>query len=826
MVSTGNIQPVKIEDEMQNAYLDYAMSVIVSRALPDVRDGLKPVHRRILYAMHELGMTPNSPHRKCARIVGEVLGKFHPHGDGPVYDSLVRMAQNFSLRYPLIDGQGNFGSIDDDPPAAMRYTEARLAPIAQEMLANIEQDTVPFAPNFDDSIQEPRVLPTKLPNLLVNGTTGIAVGMTTSIPPHNLGEICDALMYMIDHAELNDEGNLIPGVTVDELLKLVKGPDFPTAATVKGVQGIREAFETGYGRVTLEAKTEMEEDKSGRSNIIVKELPYMLNKASLVEKIALLIKEKKVEGMAEVRDESNREGIRIVIGLSRTAQKDRVLNNLFKHTPLRTAIFYNMVALVDGQPRVLPLGESLYEFIKFRQTVIVNKSIFELKKAKDRAHILEGLRVALSNLEAVIDLIRKSADVEQAREQLKAKYDLSPEQAQAILDMQLRRIASLEQEKIETEYANLQKLIVELESIISSPQKVLSAIKDETQSLKERYKSKRRTIINTEEAKVYTDEELIPNRDVVVTLSNRDYLKSIPLDNQRLQRRGGRGSRGQVVREDDSVQHLIIADTHDRLLFFTKSGRVYVRKCWEVRMDDSKATRGVPIINVINIDQNERISAMLAVPNIQADRELVLATKLGQTKRMALKRFANIRSNGLIAINLKDKDELVSVKLAHSSDDVIIISRNGQGIRFPVAQMMQRSRTASTTRGIRLVNNDSVISMDIAVDEAHILTLSEQGFGKLTPVSSYPVHNRGGQGVRAFRITDKTGPLAAAEIVSNTSELIVGSAKAMVIRVALSEIPSLGRQTSGVMVMRKLGTGDRVVSVACLTDRANEDATS
>ena len=819
MVSTGNIQPVKIEEEMQNAYLDYAMSVIVSRALPDVRDGLKPVHRRILYAMHELGMAPNTPHRKCARIVGEVLGKFHPHGDGPVYDSLVRMAQDFSLRYPLIDGQGNFGSIDDDPPAAMRYTEARLAPIAQEMLANIEQETVPFTPNFDDSLQEPTVLPTKLPNLLVNGSTGIAVGMTTSIPPHNLGEICDALIYIIENSNLDDQGNLIPVVSVDELMKLVKGPDFPTAATIKGVQGIREAYETGYGRVTLEAKTEIEEDKSGRTQIIVKELPYMLNKASLVEKIALLIKDRKIEGISEVRDESNREGIRIVVGLTRTAQQDRVLNNLFKHTSLRTAIFYNMVALVGGQPKILPLQESLHEFIKFRQTVIVNKSLFELRKARDRSHILTGLRVALSNLDEVIALIRNATDVQQAREKLEQKYDLTSVQSQAILDMQLRRIASLEREKIETEFTNLQKQIKELELVISDPGKVLNVIKDETQSIKERYKSKRRTRINKEEANIYTDEELIPNRDVVVTLSNRDYLKCIPLDNQRLQRRGGRGSRGQVVREDDAVQHLLIADTHDKLLFFTKSGKVFMRKCWELRLDDSKATRGVPIINVINIDQSEQISAILVVPNLQVNMELVLATKLGQTKRMALKRFVNIRSNGLIAINLKEKDELISVKLASSSDDVIIISKNGQGIRFPVSQMMQRSRTASTTRGIRLVNNDAVISMDIAVDDAHVLTLSEQGFGKLTPVSSYPVHNRGGQGVRAFRITDKTGPLAAAEIVANCKELIVGSAKAMVIRVALSEIPSLGRQTSGVMVMRKLGANDRVVSVACLSDK-------
>ena len=819
MVLAGNVRPIKIEEEMQSAYLDYAMSVIVSRALPDVRDGLKPVHRRILYAINELGFRPNTAHRKCARIVGEVLGKYHPHGDAPVYDALVRMAQDFSLRYPLIDGQGNFGSVDNDPPAAMRYTEARLARIAEEVLVDIDRDTVDFTPNFDGSMQEPQVLPSRIPQLLVNGSSGIAVGMTTSIPPHNLREICDAIFYLIDHSSDSSDGTFHSDATVDDLMKIVQGPDFPTAAIIKGREGIRSAYANGYGRITVEARATIQEmQHSGRYQIIITELPYMLNKATLVEKIADLAKEGKIPGISEVRDESSREGMRVVVELQRGAQGERVLNNLYKHTAMRSAFFFNMVALVERQPRVLNLRQLLQQFITFRQTVLTRRGQYDLKKAQERAHILEGLRTALAHLEEVIQLIRNARDAEAARIALMERYDLSEPQTQAILDMPLRRIAALEQRKIQEEYSDLQKRIAHLEALLTDPKKLLALLKEETKKLREEYGDQRRTEIHEEEAIDFAKEDLIPHQDIVVTLSNRDYVKCLPLDTHRLQRRGGRGSRGQVVREGDAVQHLLLADTHDLLLFFTNRGRVYAQRCFELPPDTSKATRGVPVVNIINIGQSERISALVAIPNLSQDSHLILATKEGQVKRMPLASLSNIRRNGLTAINLKQQDELVAVRLAQEEDDIIMVTHKGQGIRFPASQLALRSRQASTVRGIRIAPDDQVIAMDIALSNAHILTLSQRGFGKLTPIASYPVHNRGGQGVRAFRITEKSGDVAAAHIVAECQEIIVGSAKAIVIRTPLTEIPSLGRNTQGVMVMRKLAPDDRVVSVACLNE--------
>ena len=818
----GNVRPIKIEEEMRSSYLDYAMSVIVSRALPDVRDGLKPVHRRILFAMHELGLRPNSAYKKSARIVGEVMGKYHPHGDSPIYDALVRMAQDFALRYPLIKGQGNFGSVDGDPPAAMRYTEARLASIAEELLVDIERDTVDTTPNFDDSLEEPVVLPARLPNLLVNGASGIAVGMATNIPPHNLREVCDAIGYIIDHATLDTGGVLHSDVTADDLMAFVRGPDFPTAGIIRGQEGIRTACYSGHGRVVVEARSTIEEIKSGRRQIVVTELPYQVNKAALVQKIAQLIKERKLEGASEVRDESDREGLRMVVELHRGAQPEYVLNNLYKHTPLRSPFFINMLALVDGQPQVLGLKGLLQHFIDFRREVIRRRSQYELRRARDRAHILEGLRLALAYLDEVIRLIRNAQDVEEARTQLQSRYGLTEPQAQAILDMQLRRLAALEREKLEQEYQDLQRRIGELDALLADPYKVLALVKEETQKLRKDHGNARKTEIQKAAAEEYSKEALTPHEDVVVTLSNRDYIKRIPLETYRLQHRGGRGSRGQEIRDGDAVQHLLLADTHDVLMFFTSRGRVYAQRCFELPADTSKATRGIPVVNVVNISERERVSALVAVPALEANGErfIVLATRRGQVKRMPLSALSNIRSNGLNAMGLRQNDTLASVRLAGANDDIIMVTAKGQSVRFPASQITVHSRQAGGIKGIKLLPGDRVIAMEVAVPGAHLLTLSERGYGKLTPVASYPLQNRGGQGARAFRITEKTGDVAAAQIVVNCEALIVGSARGMVVRTPLTEIPSLGRQTQGVMVIRKLTANDHVVSVACLNERA------
>ncbi|MBI2873122.1 MAG: DNA gyrase subunit A [Chloroflexi bacterium] len=812
----GNIRPVKIEEEMRSSYLDYAMSVIVSRALPDVRDGLKPVHRRILYAMHEMGVGPNSPYRKSARIVGEVMGKYHPHGDAPVYESLVRMAQHFSMRYPLVDGQGNFGSVDDDPPAAMRYTEARLARISQEMLVDIERETVAFTPNFDDSLQEPTVLPARLPSLLVNGATGIAVGMTTSVPPHNLREVCDATCHLIDHSE----------ATVEELMAFIKGPDFPTAGIVRGMGGVREAYYTGRGRLTVEARYDIQEGRRGeRQRIVITEIPYQVIKSALVEKIAQLAKDKVVQGIAEVRDESDREGLRVVVELSRGAQGEYVVNNLLKHTAMRSTFFVNMLALVDGQPRVVGLKSYLNHYIDFRRTVVRRRSEYDLKKAQERAHVLEGLRVALANLDAVVQLIRNARDVETARTGLMQQFGLTEVQAQAILDMQLRRLAALEREKIEEEYRELREKIAGLEALLADPQKVLAVVKEETQKLREDFGDDRRTEIVADEATDPTLEERTPHEDVVVTLSNRGYVKRIPFATYRLQHRGGKGSRGQETREGDAIRQLLLADTHDTLLFFTTRGRVYAQRCFHLQADTSKSTRGTPLINVINIPETDQVNAVVAVPSLSGSYYLALATRRGEVKRLNLSDLANIRSNGLNAMDLAGGDELVSARLCQESDDLIILTRMGQGVRFPVRQLTVRSRQAGGVRGIRLDKGDQVIAMDVVVRGAKLLLLTELGFGKLTPLERFRRQSRGGMGVRAFRIKDSTGPLAAAQVVVDAAtDLIIGSLKAMVFRTRLDEISTQGRLAKGVSVV-KLAPGDRVVSVACLNEQGNGSST-
>jgi DNA gyrase subunit A len=811
----GTVRPVRIEDEMRSSYLDYAMSVIVARALPDVRDGLKPVQRRILYAMDELSLRSTNPYKKCARIVGEVLGKYHPHGDAPVYDALVRMAQDFSMRYTLVDGQGNFGSVDDDPPAAMRYTEARLSAIAEQMLVNIDQDTVNFAPNFDESLQEPMVLPARLPNLLVNGASGIAVGMATSIPPHNLTEVCEALVHLIDNPDAN----------VDDLMAFVHGPDFPTSGIIHGLEGIREAYYNGHGRAVIRARTSVEESKTGRRQIIITELPYQLNKASLVEKIALLAKEKKIDGISDVRDESSREGTRVVVELGRTAQIDPVLNNLFKHTPMQSTFPINMLALVDGQPKVIGLKTALQEYILFRQIIITRRSEYELKKARARVHILEGLRTALDKLDAIIALIRSSHDVEAARAGLIEHFDLSQEQAQAILDMQLRRLAALEREKIEAEYTELTTKIAGLETLLSDPLKILGVMKEETEKLKKDFGSPRLTEIVAEEPSVKTLEELTPHQRMVITMSGRGYVKSIPFDTYRLQHRGGKGSRGQPTRDDDIIRHLLIADTHDVLLFFTTRGRVFSLRCFQIYADASKTARGTPVVNLVPLGEKESVSAILAAPSLHGEGYVVLATRQAKIKRMHLRALANIRSNGLMAMNLKPQDELISAHLAGNEDHVIMVTAKGQGIRFPSSSITIHSRQAGGMKGMAIGVGDHMINMEIAQLNDRLLTLSRRGYGKLTRIANYRVQGRGGSGVLAFKVVAKTGLVAVAKIIADCQELVIVSARGMIFRTPLSELPIHGRHTQGVMVMGKLRKDDEVVSVACLNED-NDSETS
>ena len=710
----GNINPVRIQEEMRTSYLTYAMSVIVSRALPDVRDGLKPVQRRILYAMHEMGIRPNSQHRKCARIAGEVLGKFHPHGESSVYDTLVRMAQPFSMRYPLIDGQGNFGSIDGDPPAAMRYTESRLAPIADELLADIDQNTVDFLGNFDDSIEEPTVLPSRMPNMLVNGATGIAVGMATNIPPHNLGEICDAVCYLVDH----------PNCTAEDLIKLVPGPDFPTAGIIRGTSGIVETYNTGRGRIVMEAATEIEEVRGGRQRIIVSELPYQVNKAHLVEKIAHLTREKKVDGISDIRDESDRHGMRVVIELRRDAQPNIVLNNLYKHTSLRTAFNSIVLALVDGQPQLLPLKRSLALFIEHRQEVIRRRSEFQLQRARDRDHIVQGLLLALDEIDRIIQLIRDSADVEGARNNLMQQMSLSQVQAQAILDMQLRRLAALERERLEKEHAELLATIATLEELLANPAKILATIKTETRKLKKDFGNPRRTIIYPEEVVEQTAEQFITHQDVMVTLSQRGYIKRVPCDTYKTQHRGGKGVRGMTTREDDALMDLVTVDTHDTLLFFTNRGRVYPIRVFQIPADTSRTTRGTLLINLIPLGRGEQVQAILRTQNPKEGDLLILATSMGEVKALKEGQLSNIQARGLIVMDLEDGDELVGVSPLGDAEDVVMVSELGQAIRFPVIDLAPRSRTAGGVRGMRLKDGDRVVSMNVVTGNDRLLVVS------------------------------------------------------------------------------------------------------
>ena len=804
----GFIKPTQIEQEMRSSYLDYAMSVIVARALPDVRDGLKPVHRRILYAAHELGLRPNTPHKKCARLVGEVLGKFHPHGDSAVYDALVRMAQPFSMRMPLIDGQGNFGSVDDDPPAAMRYTEARLASVAETMLAGLDQNTVDFIDNFDGTMQEPVVLPARLPNLLVNGAAGIAVGMATNIPPHNPSEVCGAVIRLIDN----------PDAPVEELIRLVKGPDFPTAGIIMGREGIKNAYATGRGQIIVRARAEIEPIKrANRMQIVVSELPYQVNKAALVEKIANLTKEKRIDGISEIRDESDREGMRIILELRGGSQPLVILNNLFKYTSMQTSFSANMLALVDGTPKLITLKQALQAYIEFRQQVITRHSEFELKKAQERAHILAGLRVAISHLDAVIALIRASADVEAARNGLMEKFSLDQPQAQAILEMQLRRLAALERERLEQEYAELQKRIQELEALLADTSKVLAVVKEDTKELRKKFGEKRRTEIS-DAAYEFTREELEAHEPVVVTLSQGGYIKRITATTYRSQHRGGKGVVSMTTKDDDPVRHILVVDSHDRLLFFTNRGRVLSLKSYELRSDVSRNTRGVPVVNVIPLGDTEKVNAIIGVESLEReDTYMVMATRKGAIKRLSLEAISKIRPSGLIIMNLKPDDELVEAQLATDDQDVMLFSEQGQSIRFPVTEIPSRQRAAGGVKGMRFRGKDRIVSMDVVNPENRVLVVSKKGYGKLTAVAKYRRQSRGGMGVMTIKVTKKTGPVAAAKVVDDDKELYLVSEQAQVLRTNLSEIRSVGRVTQGVTIF-KMQPGDKVASIACVTD--------
>jgi DNA gyrase subunit A len=808
-MEVGKLRQVNIEDEMRSSYMDYAMSVIVSRALPDVRDGLKPVHRRILYAMNDMGITHNSAFKKSARVVGDVLGKYHPHGDTSIYDAMVRMAQDFSLRYMLVDGQGNFGSVDDDPPAAMRYTEARLTAIAEQMLVDIDKETINLLPNFDASLQEPSVLPAQVPNLLVNGSSGIAVGMATNIPPHNLGEVCDALIHLIDN----------PSVTVDVLTQFVKGPDFPTAGIILGQEGIKSSYATGRGRIVVRAKTEITEaSESAHRQVIVTELPYQVNKAALVERIAELVTDKRIMGINEVRDESDRQGMRIVIELKREAQPQQVQNSLYKYTAMQSAFNVNMLALVEGQPRVLSLKEALQYFVDFRREVVTRRAQFDLKVARARAHILEGLKIALEQIDKVIATIRKAATVEVARQSLKDDFSLSQVQVQAILDMQLRRLANLERSKIFEEHTEVLKHIGYLELLLGDPRKVLLVIKNEVSGLKKKFGDSRRTEISAQGETEFNVEDLIPHQRVVVTLSQRGFVKRVLSQLYALQHRGGRGIVGMVTRDNDAVRLLVVADTHDSLLFFTNRGKVFRLKCYEILESSSRATKGIAVINLFPIAEGERVTDVVSMADLRSDVYLLMATSRGEIKKTALERFASVRSSGLIAMDVEEGDDLVAVRLATDQDEIMVVTEKGQSIRFPVSSLRASSRTSGGVRAMRLIEGDLMVSMDVADPNGFVLIVSANGFGKLTRMVNYPLQKRGGIGVRTFKIMEKTGGVATARVVSLSQQVMIISADGIIIRTPVKErdpkkgITVQGRSTAGVKLMR-LGAGDKAVAI-------------
>ena len=808
----GNVKTVSIVEEMTGAYLDYSMSVIVSRALPDVRDGLKPVHRRVLYAMDQMGLQSTKAFRKCAGTVGEVLKSYHPHGDVAVYDSLVRMAQPWSMRYPLVLGQGNFGSQDDDPPAAMRYTEAKLAAIADELLRDIEKDTVDFKPNYDNQTEEPTVMPARLPNLLLNGSTGIAVGMATNIPPHNLMEVCSGIIYLIEN----------PDATTEDLSRIVRGPDFPTGGIIQGREGIRNTYANGRGRIVVRAQTTVEEADRGRMSIIVTELPYQVNKAELVKKIAEMVRDKKIDGISEIRDESDRHGMRILIELKRDATPESVLNALYKYTAMQSAFNANMLALVDQQPRILTLKAFLQHHINHREVVITRRTRFELAKAEARKHILEGLKVALDNLDAVINAIRQSQSAEVALINLMQQFSLSEEQGKAILDMRLARLAALERSRVEEELRDVLKNIDYYYMLLADINEIRKLIKADLQELKEKYGDARRTDIVEGEAGEFKDEDLIRNEEVVVTLTEKGYIKRLPSSTYRAQRRGGRGITGMATREDDTVRHLLVTHNHDALLFFTDRGRVFRLRVFELP-DVSRTAKGEHIINLISIEQRERVTAMVYVPKGVSRDYMIVATKKGEVKKTAMDEFEVVRRSGLIAMNLEDDDELIGAKLAHADDDVLMISAKGKAIRFTVAELRSASRTSGGVRGIRLAKGDRVVSLNLAPKVGELLVVNENGYGKRTSIEEYPTQSRGGGGVITSKVTKKTGLVATGRVIAEKdNDLMIISAGGVVIRTDVSAIHVAGRATQGVRLMN-LGEGDCVVAVATTNGKTMDE---
>lgn len=784
----SQVKEIDISTEMRTSFLDYAMSIIVSRALPDVRDGLKPVHRRILFAMSELGMSPDKPHKKSARIVGEVIGKYHPHGDTAVYETMVRMAQDFSLRYMLVDGHGNFGSIDGDMAAAMRYTEARLSKIAMELLRDINRETIDYKPNYDGEEHEPVVLPSRFPNLLVNGSSGIAVGMATNIPPHNLREVIEGIQMMIEN----------PDITPLELMQAIKGPDFPTAGFILGREGIRQAYQTGRGSVTMRARTVIEENNN-KARIIVNELPYQVNKARLVEKIAELVREKKIDGITDLRDESDRNGMRVVIELRRDVNPHVVLNNLFKHTAMQSNFGIIMLALVNGEPRVLNLREMLHYYLKHQQEVIRRRTEFDLRKAEARAHILEGLRIALDHLDQVIALIRASRTTEEAREGLMTTFNLSLDQAQAILDMRLQRLTGLEREKIEAEYAELMKKIAELKAILADEKLILAIISEELNEIKEKFGDERRSEITVGEESI-EDEDLIPREDVVITITHTGYIKRLPVTTYRNQKRGGRGIVGMDTKDNDFVEHLFVTNTHHYLMFFTNKGKVYRLKAYEIP-DLSRTARGTPIINLIQIEQGETVNAVIPVESFETEQYLFFATKQGVVKKTPIDDYSNIRKGGLIAINLREDDDLIGVKLTDGNQGIIMGTKLGMSIHFPEQDVRSMGRSATGVKGIHLDPEDTVIDMDVVHEDNSVLIVTTKGFGKRTPVSEYRIQSRGGKGIKTLNVTDKNGPIVGLKVVQNDEDLMIITASGTVIRTSMDGISMMGRNTQGVRLI-------------------------
>lgn len=802
----GKIVPVNLEHEMRNSYIDYAMSVIVSRALPDVRDGLKPVHRRILYAMQEAGMGSNKPYKKSARIVGEVLGKYHPHGDSSVYDAIVRMAQDFSMRYMLADGHGNFGSVDGDPAAAMRYTEVRMSKVAELMLQDIDKDTVEFLPNYDESLKEPSVLPAKFPQLLVNGTSGIAVGMATNIPPHNMGEVIDGTLMLIDN----------PEATVDELMTVIKGPDFPTAGLILGKEGIRQAYTTGRGVIKMRANAHIETMSNGKPRIVVTELPYQVNKARLVEKIAQLVRDKQIEGITDLRDESDRNGMRVVVDLRRDSNPNVILNQLYKHTQLQDSFGVIMLALVDGKPKVLNLKEVLHYYIKHQEDVITRRTRYDLAKAEARAHILEGLTIALDNLDSVITTIRESRTADIAREALSNSFKLTEKQAQAILDLRLQRLTGLEREKIEEEYQETLKAIEEYKAILADENRILGIIKDELTQVKNKYGDARRTKLTIDTSEINV-EDLIAEEDVVITLTHNNYIKRMPLDTYRRQNRGGKGVKGMGTKETDFVENMLITTTHHTILFFTTRGRVYNLKAYEIA-EASRQAKGTAIINLLQLDKGEKITAVIQVKGFDPDRYLFMATRKGIVKKTSLSEFSNLRKAGLYAINLDDDDDLIGVRFTDGESYLMLGTKGGKAIAFSEDDVRAMGRVARGVRGIKLGPDDEVVGMDVLTHNAEVLTVTEGGYGKRTPTEEYRSQTRGGKGLINMKVTDKTGYVVGIKVVRPDQELMLITTDGIVIRTNVHEISVISRNTQGVKLMTT-AENDRVASMATLEQK-------